>query len=113
MRARALDAALDADRNAGARFGLERGLVGIGDALDTPPRPLDGAIAAARASHGDKAERMLRRFAALPEGTVVWTAADGRFHLGRIRGPWRYDRSAGATAVGIHHVRGATARLLR
>lgn len=101
MRARALEA----PRDAGARFGLEHGLVGIGDPLDPPPRSLDEAIAAARASHGEKAARMLSRFASLPEGTFVWTSTGGRFHLGRIRGAWHYDRSAAAAAVGIPHVR--------
>ena len=67
---------------------MEQGLVGIGD------------------DQGPKAARMLERFADLPEGTFVWTeVADGDYRLGRITGPWRYDDSAGARAVGIHHVR--------
>jgi hypothetical protein len=85
MRARAIDV----DRGAGAAFGLERGLVGIGD------------------DQGAKAERMLRRFAELPDGTFVWTWTDDRFHLGKIDGPWRYMDDAQARAVGIHHVRPA------
>ena len=52
---------------------------------------------------------MLRRFADLPEGALVWTrTADGTYRLGRIAGPWRYDDSAAAHEVGIHHVRPAT-----
>jgi hypothetical protein len=40
---------------------------------------------------------MLRRFAELPDGTLVWTtASDGSYRLGRITGPWRYDNSAAA-----------------
>jgi hypothetical protein len=98
----------DEDPGAGAAFGLAHGVVGIGDALDHPPATLDDAIEAARAAHGAKAARMLERFADLPDGTFVWTEGpDGGYHLGRIAGPWRYDDSPAARAVGIHHVRPA------
>jgi hypothetical protein len=101
MRARAIDAAPDA----GAAVGLQHGLVGTGDVLERVPGTLDEAVEAARARYGDKAGRMLRRFADLPDGTFVWTRADGFFHLGRISGPWRYEDSSEAREVGIHHVR--------
>jgi hypothetical protein len=94
---------------AGAEFGLAHGLVGIGDALAAPPATIDEAVEAACAAHGEKGGRMLRRFADLPEGAFVWTRAfDGTHHLGRIAGPWRYDDSPAARAVGIHHIRSAT-----
>jgi hypothetical protein len=81
----------DAPQGAGAEFGLEHGLVGIGDAP------------------GDKGERMLRRFAGLPDGSFVWTlASDGSYRLGRIAGAWRRDDTPAARAVGIHDVRPAT-----
>ncbi len=94
---------------AGADFGLANDVVGTGDALPSPPATLEEAVTAAIAAHGDKAGRMLRHFADLPDGTFVWTwASDGGYRLGRIAGPWRYDDSAAARAVGIHHVRPAT-----
>ena len=74
----------------GAPFGLTRGLVGIG--------------------HGDdeKSGRMRRRLEDLPDGTFVWTRdPDGWYHLGRIAGPYRRERSAAARASGIVHVRPA------
>jgi hypothetical protein len=75
----------------GADHGLAHGLVGIG--------PGSGA----------KAERMLRRFVDLPDGTPVWTRdGAGGYHLGRIDGPWRLDDSAAARAVGLHDIRPAT-----
>ena len=87
MRARGLEA----PPGAGARFGVERGLVGIGD------------------GPADKDARMLRRFRDLPDGTLVWTRTeDGAYHLGRIAGPYRHDDSAAAREVGIVHVRPAT-----
>jgi hypothetical protein len=98
----------DAPAGAGAAHGLRHGLVGTGDALDPPPQTLEEAIDAARRTRGEKAARMLERFAALPDGVFVWTRdPDGMYHLGRIAGPWRYDDSAAARAVGIHHVRPA------
>jgi hypothetical protein len=96
----------DLPAGVGAARGLESGLVGIGDALARAPETLARAVAAATVEHGEKAGRMLQRFADLPRGTLVWTRGpNGAFHLGRIRGPWRYDDTPGARAVGIHHTR--------
>jgi hypothetical protein len=104
MRARDRDAA----PGAGASFALSHGVVGTGDALDAAPATLPDAVAAATAAHGEKAGRMLSRFADMPDGTFVWTrTADGAFRLGRIAGPWRYEDSRAAREVGIHHVRPA------
>jgi hypothetical protein len=91
---------------AGADFGVAHGLVGIGEALDGCPRSLSDAILAVAQMHGEKAGRMVARFGELPDGTFVWTRQlDGAYRLGRIRGAWRYDDSAAAREVGIHHVR--------
>jgi hypothetical protein len=98
----------DAPPGAGAAFGLAHGLVGTGDALDVVPATIDEAVAAATDRHGEKAGRMLRRFAAVPDGAFVWTReADGTYRLGRIDGPWRYVDTLAAREVGIHHVRPA------
>ena len=81
----------DLPPGAGAEFGLEHGLVGIGDA-----------------PHDAKAARMLQRFTELDDGDFVWTRdADGWFHLGRISGPYRHDDGPVARAVGLPHVRPA------
>ena len=99
----------EVEPGAGAAFGLARGLVGIGDRLDGVPATLEDAVAAAVRRSGAKAGRMLRRFAELPEGSLVWTRdGDGRLWLGRIAGPWRYEDDAAARAVGLHHVRATT-----
>ena len=105
MRARDRD---DVPPDAGAASAVERGLVGIGDALTVVPVSLGDAVLAATREHGEKAGRMLLRFAELADGTFVWTrTADGIHRLGRVSGPWRYDDTAAACAVGIHHVRDA------
>jgi hypothetical protein len=81
---------LDVPAGAGAEYGLELGVVGIGP------------------GQGDKAERMTHRFATLPDGVFVWTRdRAGAYHLGRISGPMREDGSAQASAVGIRYVRPA------
>jgi hypothetical protein len=98
----------EAPPGAGARFGLGHGVVGIGDALDAVPRSLGEAVEAAARQHGEKAARMLRRFAELPDGVFVWTRTEDAYHLGRVAGPWRYDDSPAAREAGIHHVRPAT-----
>jgi hypothetical protein len=87
MRARDLDVA----PGAGAEYGLAHGVVGIG-----PGR-------------GEKAARALHRFATVPTGVFVWTRdRGGAYHLGRIAGAAREDRSPAALAVGIIHVRDTT-----
>lgn len=81
---------VDAPPGAGAEYGLARDAVGIG-----PGR-------------GDKAARMLHKFATIPDGVFVWTRdRRGRYHLGRLAGEMREDTSAQARAVGITHVRPA------
>lgn len=88
----------------GADWGVEHGLVGIGDALSIAPSSLDEAVAAAAREHGEKAGRMLERFACdVPDGAVVWTqTSEGAFRRGAIAGPWRY---CAGSPVGIVHVR--------
>ena len=104
MRARELDV----PPGAGAEFGLSHGLVGIAGALSLVPHALEAALDRLAEERGPKAAAMVRRFAAWPDGVFVWTRVrDGTFRLGRIDGPWRYEDSAAATAVGIHHVRPA------
>ncbi len=96
----------DAPPGAGAEFGVTAGLVGIGERVDGVPPSLAAAVAAVTAEHGEKAGRMLARFASLPDATFVWTRQrDGTYRLGRIAGAWRYDDSPAARDVGIHHVR--------
>ena len=81
---------LEAPAGAGAEYGLAQGVVGIGP------------------GQSDKAERMTHRFATLPDGVFVWTRdRRGDYHLGRIAGPMREERSAKARAVGIRYVRPA------
>jgi hypothetical protein len=79
---------LDLPAGTGAEYGLARGVVGIG-----PGR-------------GEKAARALHRFATVPSGVFVWTRdRAGGYHLGRIVGDVREDRSSAARAVGIVYVR--------
>ncbi|HJS95127.1 MAG TPA: hypothetical protein VJ741_12760, partial [Solirubrobacteraceae bacterium] len=81
---------LDVPAGAGAEYGLASGVVGIG-----PGR-------------GEKAARLLHRFATVPTGGFVWTRdRPGNYHLGRIAGAVREDGSPAARAVGIVHVREA------
>jgi hypothetical protein len=82
---------LDVPAGAGAEYGLRTGVVGIG-----PGR-------------GEKAARLLHRFATVPSGVFVWTRDRARnYHLGRIDGPAREDRSPAARDVGMVHVRDTT-----
>ncbi len=81
----------DLPAGAGADYGLAAGVVGIGPGV------------------GEKAARMLHRFATVPAGSFVWTrASSGSYHLGQISGDLREDRSPAAIAVGVVHVRDTT-----
>jgi hypothetical protein len=75
----------------GAEYCLASGVVGIGSGC------------------GEKAARALNRFATLPAGVFVWTRdRAGGYHLGRIAGALREDRSPAARKVGIAYVRATT-----
>jgi hypothetical protein len=79
---------VDLPPGAGAEYGIGLGVVGIGS------------------GRGDRAARMLHRFASVPDGVFVWTRDRvGAYHLGRVRGPMNEDRSPEARTVGIVHVR--------
>ena len=104
MRAREIDAG----PYEGAAPALERGLVGIGDALEPAPESIEEAVELATVTLSPKQGRMLERFASLPRGTLVWTrAGKDDFRLGRITGDWRYADDTGARTTGIRHVRTA------
>jgi hypothetical protein len=84
---------LDLPAGAGAEYGTAHGVVGIG------------------AGSGEKAARMVHRFATLPDGVFVWTRdRAGAYRLGRISGELREEHSAAARAVGLRHVRPAVWR---
>jgi hypothetical protein len=76
----------DAPPGAGAEHGVEHGVVGI----------------------GDSAEARIERFAAVPEGALVWTRdTQGLYWLGRITGALRSADAAAREAAGLTHVRPA------
>lgn len=96
----------DLSAGVGAAHGVKHGLVGIGDALPSPPATIDQATSDATEVHGAKDGRMVYAFAQVPDGAFVWTQMpDESYRLGRIAGTWRYDDSPEARRVGIHHVR--------
>lgn len=91
----------------GADFGLEHGLVAISGVLPDPSVEIAIAVETTIDRDGQKAGRLLRRFADLPDGAFVWTRdSGGGYHLGRVTGPWRYDARA-AQGVGLGHTRPA------
>ncbi len=80
----------DVDPWASVERALALGLVGFGG--DADPRP------------EDRLARRIARFAAVKEGSFVWTRdADGGYWLGRVDGPYFYD-DEGRT-VDLVHVR--------
>ena len=62
-----------------------------------------------RVRDGGEDERLARRvarFKAIADGSFAWTRdGDGLYWLGRIEGPYFYDRDAEAVAVDLVHVR--------
>jgi hypothetical protein len=67
---------------------LELGLCGMGEVTD------------------DRSARRLERFAAVPDGSFVWTRdGDGLNFLGRLDGPCRRDECPDAVRADLVHVR--------
>ncbi|NPC96369.1 GAF domain-containing protein [Nocardioides sp. zg-DK7169] len=85
------------------------GLVGIGGRLDPAPgpdTPREQVLARTVLEHGERVARRVERFAAVEEGSVVWTRdTDGRYRRGVLTGPWRYDSTREACAADLVHVR--------
>jgi hypothetical protein len=69
------------------------GLCGFGQSVSRP-------------AEQERLDRRVARFAAVDEGSFVWTRdTDGWFWLGRISGPYFYDADEAAAAVDLVHVR--------
>ncbi|MCW2769161.1 MAG: hypothetical protein JWR27_594 [Aeromicrobium sp.] len=80
----------DIDAGATVERALSLGVVGVGSW--------------GRKDEQDRLARRLERFAAVPEGSFVWTVdVDGLAHLGRITGPLRTDPDG--AAYDLVHVR--------
>ena len=81
-------------------------LCGFGGILRPPPGDVDAAIARAVEQHDTRLARRIRRFAAVPDGSFVWTRDDDQLYwLGCIEGSWWYDGDERAAAVDLVHVR--------
>lgn len=79
---------------------------GFGGVLTPAPADLEAAVTLAAEQHDDRLARRIERFAAVEDGSFVWTRdQDGLFRLGRISGPYRYDGATEAAAVDLVHVR--------
>ena len=88
MRSRTLDLPPGTE----AADAVARDRCAIGGVVAPAPESLDEALAAVADRYGARFAARLRRFAAIPEGTFVWTREpDGRYRLGRLTGPWRYE----------------------
>lgn len=86
--------------------GLAEGLCGFGGQVEPSPEFLRQAAERAASQHDERLARRIERFAAVPDGALVWTRDEAAFlWLGRISGPWRYDDRPGALAADLVHVR--------
>jgi hypothetical protein len=98
----------DADPTLALTRALELGLVGMGGVLPSAPATLAEALAELSETYDERLAGRVERFAALPDGEVVWTRdPDGRYRRGTIVGPWRYDDDPAAINADLVHVRDA------
>ncbi|MBB6629367.1 GAF domain-containing protein [Nocardioides sp. KIGAM211] len=96
----------DVEASLAVERALALGLCGIGGRLERIPRDLRDALDLTAREHDERTARRLERFAAVPEGSTVWTRdPDGRFVAGTLSGPWRYDTEPAAYAADLVHVR--------
>lgn len=81
-------------------------ICGFDGVIEPFPTSVADAVDKTRVQHDERLAMRVVRFADAPLGSLVWTRdGDGLFWLGRLIGPWRYDGSAEAAAVGLTHVR--------
>lgn len=90
---------------------LSKRLAGVGWGLDgKPPRSIDEVVARLRADdrphwHSSGANTVAR-FAAAPNGSLVWTRhPDGTWAIGELSGSCRPDYTKAAVRVDVYHVR--------
>jgi hypothetical protein len=85
---------------------LDHGLCGIGGVLPRRPASLEEALSWTDERYGARPARRLERFAAVEDGSLVWTRdPEGLYFLGRLAGPWRYDDAQDAVTADLVHVR--------
>jgi len=102
MRSRRDDIPLDASLSRAKTLHV----CGFGGPLRPPPGDVDEAVARAKEQHDIRLARRIGRFAAVADGSFVWTRDDDHlFWVGRVQGAWRYDGRAAAAAVDLVHVR--------
>ncbi|WP_241153636.1 GAF domain-containing protein [Nocardioides pantholopis] len=96
----------DVDPGLALERALDLGLVGIGGRLAPAPTTWADALRRTAVEHGERVAARLERFAAVPDGAVVWTRdRDGRCRSGTITGGWRYDPAPAAYDADLVHVR--------
>jgi hypothetical protein len=96
----------DVDVRATIERAMTLELCGLGGVLHPAPRGLDEAARVAAHQYDDRVARRIERFAAVADGSFVWTRdADLLFWVGRLSGPWSYDSSVAAAEVDLVHVR--------
>jgi hypothetical protein len=85
---------------------LDRGVVGVGGRLATPPGGLADALARVSDEHDERVALRLERFASVTDGAEMWTRDPaGLFRRGELAGPWRYDADPAAYVADLTHVR--------
>ena len=86
-------------------YALKKGVVGPGWGVGPPPpQSLDKALE--RLRRYDVGSNTVRRFAAAPTGSLVWSRdLSGRYLLGQLVGEWQYDPSSQAAAVDLENFR--------
>jgi hypothetical protein len=101
----------DVNHQKQASHNFDDGVVGIGWGIESLPdgAPLEKVLEAIAAEPGwsKSAVDTVRRFAeAAVPGDFIWTRdLHGRFRLGRITGPYRYENSELARSTDTHQVR--------
>jgi hypothetical protein len=99
----------DVDPALAVERALDLGVCGVGGRLTVEPTTLDEAVRAVALAHDERVAARLRRFALVDDGAEVWTRdAGGRFVVGVLEGPWRWDGDDQAFAADLQHVRRCT-----
>lgn len=68
-------------------------------------RALELGLCGMGAVRNERDQRRVERFADVPDESFVWTRSDAGFHLGRLTGAAREDRSNEAVTADLVHVR--------
>lgn len=111
LRLRVLTSSRDTFPGEAERRCLERNIAAVGWGVARKPADWDEYVGLALDWYSRRAVNTVERLARAPEGTMIWFRdQEGVYHVGELRGVWKYDASKEAARLDVFNTRPCTWR---